>query len=100
MLYLHSILTPLSMGTWFRQFDPFINDCPCNILIAIRRLASRLVSHRGRITKLCHNGIVDTLNGRLEASKGDRSYARGACPLEVKVKPTYEDGRQAVFFES
>ena len=64
------------------------------------------MSPRDRITKLCQSGIVDISNSGSEASKGDRKYAPsagiGVCmrPFEVKVKPTYEEGRQAVFNES
>ena len=42
----------------------------------------------------------------MKASKSDRRYAPGVadigvrmCPLEVKMEPTYEDDRQAVFTE-
>ena len=108
MLYLNSILTPLSLGPQFRQFD-LITGCPWDIRnrdLIIQRLASRLASPRDRITKFCQDGMMDTLNSCLEASKGDRRQAPGIAKigvcirsLEVKVEPTNKDDRQAVFIE-
>ena len=109
MLYLHSFLIPLSLGPEFPQFDLLVSGCRWHIRnhdIASRRLASRLLSPRDWITKLCQNGIMETLNSCSEASQGDRRYAPGIAgigvcmrPLEVKVEPTYENDRQAVFIK-
>ena len=110
MLYLYDILNSLSLGPYLRQFDLLVSRCLWDIRnrdMLIWRLTPRLASPRDRIPKLCHNGIMNTLNSCSEASKGDRRYAPGVAavgvcmrPLQVKMEPTYEDERQAVSVES
>ena len=109
MLYLYDILTPLLLGPYFGQFDLLVCRCLWDIRnrdIVIWQLAPRLVSHRDQITKLCDNGVEETLNSGLKSSEGNRRYAPGVAgievcirPLEVKVEPTYENDREAVFIE-